>query len=82
MQTETTKPEVAPVPIWRCRNSECKAWVREEMAMSPSPDCPLCKGEMIRSFKHLDGKDPVQDSAEDAMAAVKGHIEKQDLESR
>lgn len=27
-----------------------------------------------------DGKDPINDTAEDAMAAIKGHIERQDLE--
>ncbi|PYI51796.1 cold-inducible protein YdjO-related protein [Paenibacillus flagellatus] len=55
METEmdVPKPEVAPVPIWRCRNAECKAWVREELADSASPACPLCKGAMVRSIKHL-----------------------------
>lgn len=53
MQTETDKPEVSPVPIWRCKNSSCKAWVREELASSPSPECPICKASMIRSIKHL-----------------------------
>jgi hypothetical protein len=27
--------------------------VREEMAGSDSPACPICKGAMIRSIKHL-----------------------------
>lgn len=53
LQTDIIKPEVAPVPVWRCRNSECKAWVREELASPPSPNCPLCKGTMIRGIKHL-----------------------------
>lgn len=29
-----------------------------------------------------DGKDPIQSAEEDAVAAIKGHIEKQDLEGR
>ncbi|WP_246042205.1 cold-inducible protein YdjO-related protein [Cohnella pontilimi] len=51
MQSE--KPETSPVPIWRCRNRECRAWIREELAASPSPECPMCKGSMIRGIKHL-----------------------------
>jgi hypothetical protein len=47
------KPDLAPVPIWRCKNKECKAWIREEMAASPTPSCPLCKETMIKSIKHL-----------------------------
>jgi len=53
MEQEMMKPETAPVPIWRCRNAECKAWVREELAETAKPDCPLCRGEMVRSIKHL-----------------------------
>ncbi|UJF35823.1 cold-inducible protein YdjO-related protein [Paenibacillus hexagrammi] len=45
--------EVTPVPIWKCKNTECKAWVREELASSSTPECPMCKGPMIRSIKHL-----------------------------
>lgn len=52
-ESVSVKPDLAPVPIWRCRNKECKAWVREEMAESESPSCPLCSTEMIRSIKHL-----------------------------
>jgi len=50
---ESAKPELSPVPIWRCRNAECKAWIREELASSPSPECPMCKGAMVRGIKHL-----------------------------
>ncbi|QTH46349.1 hypothetical protein J4772_19150 [Cohnella sp. LGH] len=50
---ETVKPELSPVPIWRCRNSECKVWIREELASSASPECPMCKGAMMRGIKHL-----------------------------
>ena len=53
METEAKQPETTPVPIWRCRNSTCKAWVREELAASDSPECPICKGPMVRSIKHL-----------------------------
>lgn len=50
---DTDKPELSAVPIWRCTNQECKAWVREEMASSDKPNCPMCKGNMIRGIKHL-----------------------------
>lgn len=53
MQTETTIREVEPVPVWRCRNAACKAWVREELAASANPSCPLCQGTMVKSIKHL-----------------------------
>lgn len=56
-QIDTSKPELAPVPIWRCRNQECKAWVRDELAAGAAPgagpECPLCKGPMLRGMKHL-----------------------------
>ncbi|WP_372631033.1 cold-inducible protein YdjO-related protein [Cohnella sp.] len=50
---ESVKPELSPVPIWRCRNAECKVWIREELASSASPECPMCKGGMVRGIKHL-----------------------------
>jgi hypothetical protein len=55
LQTDPPKPqpEVIPAPIWRCKDPSCKAWVREEMVNSSTPECPLCKGTMIRSIKHL-----------------------------
>ncbi|WP_166242216.1 cold-inducible protein YdjO-related protein [Paenibacillus turpanensis] len=53
MDIETVKPEVSPVPIWRCRSSECKAWMREELVEESTPACPICKGNMMRSMKHL-----------------------------
>ncbi|MBO9597779.1 MAG: hypothetical protein J7559_08170 [Cohnella sp.] len=53
MPTEVVKPDLAPVPIWRCRDQACKAWIREELADSPSPVCPMCKGTMVRGIKHL-----------------------------
>jgi hypothetical protein len=53
LETEGDKPDLAPVPIWRCTSKDCKAWVREEMAASASPLCPLCSTGMIRSYKHL-----------------------------
>jgi hypothetical protein len=53
MDIEKTNPELAPVPIWRCKSQECKAWVRKELTASDSPVCPLCQGVMVRSMKHL-----------------------------
>ncbi len=34
---DSTKPELAPVPIWRCRDAGCKAWVRDELVSEPPP---------------------------------------------
>lgn len=50
---ETQKPETTPVPVWRCKGDNCNAWIREEMAETGRPLCPLCQGPMIRSIKHL-----------------------------
>ena len=36
-ETDGMKPELAPVPIWRCRSAECKAWVRDELVAEPPP---------------------------------------------
>ncbi|WP_233567098.1 cold-inducible protein YdjO-related protein [Cohnella endophytica] len=47
------KADLTAVPIWRCVDKECKVWVREEMAASDTPECPMCKGKMIRGIKHL-----------------------------
>jgi len=53
MDRETVKPELHPVPIWRCRDAACKSWVREELAASAAPACPVCGGVMGRSIRHL-----------------------------
>jgi hypothetical protein len=45
--------KLAPVKVWRCKNTECKAWIRDELTTGTDPTCPLCKGPMIRSIKHL-----------------------------
>ncbi|RAV20912.1 cold-inducible protein YdjO-related protein [Paenibacillus contaminans] len=47
------KPELKHTVVWRCKDSACKAWVREEFAESEYPPCPLCKGPTIRTFKFL-----------------------------
>ncbi|MCZ8519147.1 MULTISPECIES: cold-inducible protein YdjO-related protein [Paenibacillus] len=53
VQQEETKPELKPTVIWKCKNADCKAWVREEFAAAEYPECPICKGPTIRSYKHL-----------------------------
>ena len=53
MSVDTAKPDLQAVPIWRCKNKECKAWIRDELASSKSPACPICSGPMGRSMKHL-----------------------------
>ncbi|TBL70724.1 cold-inducible protein YdjO-related protein [Paenibacillus thalictri] len=51
--TEEQSHEMKHVQIWKCKEPECKAWVREEFVTEENPSCPLCKGQMIRSYKHL-----------------------------
>ncbi|MDT9724005.1 hypothetical protein DUZ99_03195 [Xylanibacillus composti] len=41
------------LPIWRCKSPACKAWMREEFTAEAYPECPICKGDMIRGIKHL-----------------------------
>ncbi len=53
LDTDASKQDLQPVPIWRCKSKECKAWIRDELASTASPDCPICKGHMSRSMKHL-----------------------------
>lgn len=50
--SEDEKPKLTPTKILKCRNPECKAWVRDEFTVADMV-CPLCKGPMIRSIKHL-----------------------------
>ncbi|MHA7963294.1 cold-inducible protein YdjO-related protein [Paenibacillus sp. CAU 1782] len=47
-----TKSDLKPTKIWKCKNRECKAWVRDEFAATEQ-QCPLCKGPMHRSMRHL-----------------------------
>ncbi len=49
---DDAKPKLTVVKILKCKNSDCKAWVREEFA-TPGQVCPLCKGPMLRTMKHL-----------------------------
>jgi len=53
--TEQEKPDLKPTKIWKCKNPECKAWVRDEFAHADeeTPACPICKGSMLRSMRHL-----------------------------
>lgn len=50
--SQDDKPKLIITKILKCRNPECKAWVRDEFATGEQ-SCPLCKGPMIRSMKHL-----------------------------
>ncbi|MFB9328996.1 cold-inducible protein YdjO-related protein [Paenibacillus aurantiacus] len=49
---EQDKPKLVPTKIYKCKDAECKAWVREELATA-EPTCPICKGPMHRSIRHL-----------------------------
>ncbi|BFT70364.1 MULTISPECIES: cold-inducible protein YdjO-related protein [Paenibacillus] len=51
--TEEQKPEVEQIEIWKCKEADCKAWVRKEFVTEALPSCPLCKNPMIRSYKHV-----------------------------
>ncbi|WNQ11900.1 cold-inducible protein YdjO-related protein [Paenibacillus aurantius] len=57
MESATTatepKQEIQQIQIWKCKDAECKAWIREEFVTESNPACPMCKGAMIRSYKHL-----------------------------
>ncbi|HZG57662.1 cold-inducible protein YdjO-related protein [Paenibacillus sp.] len=35
--TDIAKPELAPVPIWRCKSPDCKAWMRDELIAPEKP---------------------------------------------
>ena len=50
--SDTNKPKLSVVNILKCKNGECKAWVREEFAV-PGQVCPICQGPMLRTMKHL-----------------------------
>jgi len=51
-QEGTEKPQLEATPIYRCKDPGCKAWVREEF-LPGDKACPLCKGPMLKSIKHL-----------------------------
>jgi len=50
--SEASTQKLSIVNILKCRNKDCKAWVREEFA-SAGQACPLCGGPMLRTMKHL-----------------------------
>lgn len=50
--SEEEKPKLKPTKIFKCKNPECKAWVRDEFAATEQA-CPICKGPMSRSMRHL-----------------------------
>ncbi|RIX53645.1 hypothetical protein D3P08_09465 [Paenibacillus nanensis] len=54
-----SKADLKPTKIWKCKNPDCKAWVRDEFAADEQL-CPICKGPMLRSMRHLP---PVQKKA-------------------
>jgi len=44
--------DLKPTKILKCKNPECKVWVRDEF-MQTEQLCPICKGPMLRSMRHL-----------------------------
>lgn len=53
LNEEQTKPKLVLTKIWRCKDANCKAWVRDEFAKEEVSSCPICKGPVVRSLKHL-----------------------------
>ncbi|MFD0958986.1 cold-inducible protein YdjO-related protein [Paenibacillus chungangensis] len=51
-KSNDSKLDVIPTKIWKCKNSECKAWIREEFTTGEQL-CPICRGPMHRSMRHL-----------------------------
>ncbi|WP_424768925.1 cold-inducible protein YdjO-related protein [Paenibacillus sp. sgz302251] len=51
--TEDEKPKLIPTKIFKCKNPDCKVWVRDEFAAASEQSCPICKGPMLRSMRHL-----------------------------
>jgi hypothetical protein len=52
VSTQEEKVKLVATKIFKCKNPECKAWVRDEFAAAEQT-CPLCKGPMLRSMRHL-----------------------------
>ena len=67
----TNTTELKPTKILKCKNPECKAWVREEFAQ-PDQTCPICKGPMLRSMRHLP---PVQNKVAKAPKKPKSEFD-------
>lgn len=56
METPTSvapTEETKEIRIWKCKDSECGAWTREEFVMEAVPSCPLCKGSMEQGSKQV-----------------------------
>ncbi|MCS7464971.1 cold-shock protein [Paenibacillus doosanensis] len=52
-EQSTPETELQQVEIFKCKDAICKAWIRKEFVTEASPSCPLCKGPMVRSYKHV-----------------------------
>lgn len=51
--SEQQTQELQQIEIWKCKQADCKAWVRKEFVTEEQPACPLCKTQMVRSYKHV-----------------------------
>ncbi|MED4601600.1 cold-inducible protein YdjO-related protein [Paenibacillus validus] len=51
METPTLAEQKQELRIWKCEDTNCNAWVREEFVHEESPGCPLCKSPMVQSYK-------------------------------
>lgn len=52
-EQQAQEQELQQVEIWKCKEAGCKAWIRSEFVTEEKPACPLCKGAMVRSYKHV-----------------------------
>ncbi len=41
------------IQIWKCKDSECNAWIRDEFVTEAAPSCPLCSSMMEQSKKQV-----------------------------
>ncbi|UHA73157.1 cold-inducible protein YdjO-related protein [Paenibacillus sp. 481] len=48
-----TPPKLLLTKILKCKNADCKVWIRDEFVGEEQSNCPMCKGPMLRSMKHL-----------------------------
>lgn len=51
LETPTLAEQKQELRIWKCEDTNCNAWVREEFVHEESPGCPLCKSPMVQSYK-------------------------------
>ncbi|ALS22955.1 MULTISPECIES: cold-inducible protein YdjO-related protein [Paenibacillus] len=51
--SEAQTQEMKEIQIWKCKDSECNAWIRDEFVTEAAPSCPLCSSMMEQSKKQV-----------------------------